>query len=510
MSNLFNSVQFKKPKQNKFNLSHERKMTYKMGAIVPTLLHEVMPGDKFKVNQEYLIRMQPLLAPIYHRLRVKTDFFYVPYRLIWDEFDKFISGGELGNDNPIAPHFLVDEGLKTYFQKGSLADYFGIPPITGTINQIAKISSLPFRAYALIYNEYYRDENLITKLIIPKTSGQESFAGANMNALTTLRMRAWEKDYFTSALPWAQKGGEVNIPTDIQLANAEATFGTPEQPAADGNVTTLGGLVKDSAGNNLLLKTIESLGITINNLRTSARLQEWLEKNARAGSRLAEFILAHFGVVSDDLRLGRPQYLGGHSNPISISEVLSTFQAADDQGDPIGFPQGQMAGHAISAGAGAGFKGYFKEHGLVFGLTTVLPKTGYNQGIPRMFSRFDKFDYPFPTFAHLGEQEVKLRELYFNPNVSTNEGEETFGYQSRYADWKFQPNTTHGDFRDNLAFWHMDRIFSSKPVLNESFVTSNPTNRIFNVQDQTDQVLCNVYNSVSVIRSLPYFSNPKL
>lgn len=506
---IFNQVQFGKPKQNKFDLSHERKMTFDMGTIIPTMIQEVMPGDKFKANQEYLIRLQPLLAPIYHRVRVKTDFFFVPYRLVWNEWDKFISGGELGTDNPIQPHEFFNDANKGSWNVSSLADYFGIRPNTGqTIAQNFQISMLPFRAYTLIYNEYYRDQNLIMPAQVEKTSG--IVTGSEFASITQLRKRAWEKDYFTSALPWAQKGGAVNLPTDITLKAALASK-TDGDPATGGDIKITGSNVQSSTNENLWLDTIESLGITINNLRTSARLQEWLEKNARAGSRLAEFILAHFGVVSDDLRLGRPQYLGGHSNPISISEVLSTFQGIDGgTGEPTGWPQGQMTGHGVSAGAGAGFKGYFKEHGLIFGLTTVLPKTGYMQGIPRLFNRFNKFDFPFPTFAHLGEQEVYLRELYADYGAGAPDGGEVFGYQSRYADWKFQSNTTHGEFRTSQIYWHMDRDFASKPVLNESFVTSDPTSRIFNAQDAGQAILCNVYNNINVVRSLPYFSNPTL
>lgn len=510
MKNIFNAVQFKKPKQNKFDMSHEKKISFKPGYMIPSYVQEVIPGDKFRVNQEMLLRMQPLLAPIFHRVRIQTDFFYVPYRLIWDEFDDFITGGEDGLQAPVAPFLNINTANLSWFAKGGLGDYLGIPTTEGlaSIAQVAKISALPFRAYQLIWDEYYRDQNLQTKMDCPKTSGDQN---ANIDKHLPMHKRAWEKDYFTSALPFAQKGPPVNIPTvanykdqaTVTQAGAPTAIGAHlETQGALGNLGLVGSAIATG------IENLESIGITINDLRTSARLQEWLEKNARAGSRLAEFILAHFGTATDDLRIGRPQYLGGHNSPIVISEVLSSFQQADD----AGYPQGNMTGHGIGAASGAGFNARFKEHGFVMGICSVLPRTTYQQGIPKMFQRFDKFDYPFPSFAHLGEQEIKLGELYHDyASAVTGEANTTFGYQSRYADWKYIPSTVHGDFRDTLAFWQWGRIFNAKPQLNASFVQSDPDARIFAVTDQEeDQLLAQIYNRVDVIRSLPYFSNPKL
>lgn len=504
MKNIFSSVQFSKPKQNKFDLSHERKMSFKAGQLIPTMIQEVIPGDKFRVTQEMMLRMQPMLAPIFHRVRVQTDFFYVPYRLVWDNFDKFITGGEDGRDATVSPYFSIDQAAVTagVCAKGTLWDYLGLPTIEAneTMADAIGISALQFRAYQLIYNEYYRDQNLVTPKSVSTADGLDQITSQSLNK------RAWEKDYFTSALPFAQKGDPIIVPGNAtymdqsQVLNAASGAGQVGALAGGTN----GNL--EAAGVGARIENVEGIGITINDLRTSARLQEWLEKNARAGSRLAEFVLAHFGVTTDDLRIGRPQYLGGHNNPVVISEVLSSYQQADD----AGYPQGNMTGHGISAGSGAGFKGTFKEHGFVFGIMSVLPRTTYQQGIPKMFTRFDKFDYPFPTFAHLGEQEVKLKELYFDP-AQTTSNENTFGYQSRYADWKYQPSTVHGDFRDTLAHWHWGRVFNAAPALNGNFVTSDPDKRIFAVTTQEeDELLCQVYNRIDVVRSLPYFSNPKL
>lgn len=508
MKNIFNAVQFGKPKRNKFDLSHERKMSFKMGQLIPMFFEEVLPGDSFRVSSEMLLRLQPLLAPIMHRVRVQTDFFYVPNRLVWDNWDKFISGGEDGTDMPVPPYMATGAGWEGYFSKGKLSDFLGLPVADSTVPMVStpQFSALPFRAYHLIYNEYYRDQNLTPKVIFSKGDGR--VPDPDMDALANIRNRAWEKDYFTSCLPWAQKGGSVSIPNTQNFkepATAEEVSGAPLSASA--LTVNAAGEVRAGAGGTerVVLDTLESIGISINDLRTSNRLQEWLEKNARAGSRLAEFILAHFGVMSDDLRLGRPQYLGGHTNPVVISEVLSSYQNADD----TGYPQGNMSGHGISTGGNAGFKGQFKEHGFVFGIMSVLPRTAYQQGVPKTFLRKDKFDYAFPSFAHLGEQAVDIREIY--QDYLAEQGDVTFGYQSRYAEYKYKASSVHGDFRSNLAFWHMGRIFGSTPQLNDSFVTSNPDKRVFAVTTQDeDELLCQIYNRVDALRVLPYFSNPTL
>ncbi|AXH76193.1 MAG: major capsid protein [Microviridae sp.] len=508
---LFNEVQFFKPKKNKFDLSHEKKMTLKMGTITPILIQEVIPGDQFRINTEMLMRMQPMLAPIMHRVRIKTDYFFVPNRLVWDNWQKFITGGEDGLSNNVAPFISLNETTKGYFPKGGLADFFEVPPISdvAAVTADQKISALPFRAYQLIYNEFYRDQNLITEIPINKGDGAELYA--DYPALLSLRKRAWEKDYFTSALPFAQKGGPVSLPIDPQvnykpISDVKLQNGTTP---TDGDLLSVtGGVSVDALGARIEnIESITNATTTINDLRVAVRLQEWLEKNARAGSRYIESILAHFGVRSSDARLQRPEYLGGASNPMVISEVLSTYA----QEDGSGLPQGNMTGHGISAGNVPGFKRNFEEHGFIIGLMTILPKTAYQQGLPKQLLKFDKLEYAWPLFAQLGEQEVKQMEIYFDAGAANAVNEGTFGYQSRLAEYKFRTGTVHGDFRDSLAFWHMGRIFASNPALNESFINADPTKRIFAVEDPAeDEILCQLYNSVSAMRPLPYFNNPTL
>jgi hypothetical protein len=477
-----------------------------MGNLVPIMVQEVVPGDKFKVNTELMLRLQPLVAPIYHRLKVKTEFFFVPNRLVYSKWQEFITGGDTGVSTEEAPYIQVSSGWEVpYLAKGSLADYMGIPPFDPTsMAAPLKINALPFRAYQLIYNEYYRDQNLQQAVPVTQTGGMET----NPYGMLTMQKCAWEKDYFTSCLPWAQKSGQpVNVPTTVnykpQTIQIDTLTGLPVAGQPTANAL---GEFEVSTQTDVRFENLQDIGITINDLRTSARVQEWLEKTARAGSRYIETILSFFGVMSSDARLQRPEYLGGSTQPIVVSEVLSTFQAGDD----TGYPQGNMTGHGISAGNVNGFSRGFEEHGFIIGLMRVLPTTAYQQGINKMFSRFDKFDYYWPTFAQLGEQEVKVQELYYDKAASAV-NEETFGYQSRYADYKFQPSTVHGDFRDNLDFWHMGRIFTAKPNLNTNFITADPTKRVFAVTAQEeDEILCQVYHRVDALRPMPYFNNPTL
>lgn len=514
--NIFSSVQFRKPKKSKFDLSHERKMSMKMGTLTPFLCMEVMPGDSFRVNTEMLMRLQPLIAPMMHRVKVKTDFFFVPNRLVWDNWQKFITAGDKGTDAPVHPFINIGDVNKNILTKGELADFLGLPAVDQTTAWAGslKVSALPFRAYSLIWDEYYRDQNLQDPSGFNKGDGEMS--GAEIDRIMWLRKRAWEKDYFTSALPWAQKGGAVSSPISGEIVAGSLRTGDVRDDGTgnlvSGDLSANTGVLKAGGTTTAYLDVIgegdiEGAGLDINELRRSVRIQEWLEKNARAGSRYIESILSHFGVLSSDARLQRPEYLGGGQNPIVISEVLSTYQQADD----TGYPQGTMSGHGIGTGNIHGFKRSFEEHGFIFGIMTVLPRTAYQQGVPKDFTRFDKFDYAWPSFAQLGEQAVINKELYFDPTDVTGYNEQTFGYQARYAEYKYKPSSVHGDFRDNLAFWHMGRIFANKPALNSSFITADPTKRVFAVETQTeDEILCQLYNRVDAVRPLPYFNSPTL
>ncbi len=244
---------------------------------------------------------------------------------------------------------------------------------------------------------------------------------------------------------------------------------------------------------------------SINDLRQAFRLQEWLEKNARGGSRYIEVIKSHFGVTSSDARLQRPEYLGGGKSPVSISEVLQTSETGVASTDPT--PQGNMAGHGVNVGGGNNFSYYAQEHGYIIGLMSIQPKTAYFQGIPKHFKKFDKFDFYFPSFAHLGEQPIYNYELYA---TGTSQDDDTFGYTPRYAEYKHMHSSVHGEFKDTLLFWHMARKFDTLPALNEDFINCEPTKRIFAVELQSaETIYAHVFHDLKATRLMPYFGTPK-
>lgn len=523
MAKIFQTLPINRPKSNVFDLSHERKMSMNMGDLVPCMVQEVIPGDKFRVTMEHLIRFQPLLSPMMHRVNVYTHFFFVPHRIVWNEFEKFITGGEDGKQLPVFPHIrqvLANATAKNLMGVGSLADYIGVPVSNySAADPISmQVSALPFRAYQLIYNEYYRDQNLTPAIPFSKASGIMS--GAELDEILPLRKRAWEKDYFTSSLPWAQRGDQLTIPLSgeapITTDGSQTTFkikssGLP--PSDDGISTIMSKLANTTDGdlmfNNTGLETDLSnvSSSTINELRQAFQIQKWLERSARSGSRYIEQILAHFGVQSSDARLQRPEYLGGGKTPVVISEVLQTSATEVDS------PQGTMVGHGISVGNSNTFKKSFEEHGYVIGIMSVLPRTSYQNGLPRHLQKFDKFDYYWPEFAHIGEQDVYKNEIFndFNsfPDDSGSTNHQTFGYQARYAEYRYAPDSVHGDFLTNLDFWHMGRKFTSVPPLNTSFVTSDPTHRVFAVTDPTEhKLLVQTYVNFQAIRPIAKYGEP--
>uniref|UniRef100_A0AAU8B3G2 Major capsid protein n=1 Tax=Dulem virus 107 TaxID=3145584 RepID=A0AAU8B3G2_9VIRU len=552
MANIFNSIRLKRPKRNVFNLSYENKLTMNMGELVPIMCMPIVPGDKFRVNTEALVRLAPLVAPMMHRVNVYTHYFFVPNRLVWNEWEDFITKGIDGENAPVLPCFDLGtswpSNVRNQVVNGSLWDYLGLPSarsIGGVIvvedaNGVDyptgfRVSSLPFRAYQLIYNEYYRDQNLTESVDIPLKSGIEN-SWDDIKLLLTLRRRAWEKDYFTSALPWLQRGPEVTVPLNgghsgINVYYQGAGVSAQQWKDADGRAWTgsvtydgtfiakpgdstglnaqfvgtqqLGNRAPELDPNGTLKVDLDEAGVSIQDLRTSNALQRWFERNARGGSRYIEQILAHFGVRSSDARLQRPQFLGGGKMPIAVSEVLQTSSTDATS------PQANMAGHGISAGVNNGFKHYFEEHGYVIGLMSIMPRTGYQQGVPRDFTKFDNMDFYFPEFAHLSEQEIKNKEIYVSSDSTYNEG--TFGYTPRYAEYKYHESEAHGDFRGNMAFWHLNRIFTDKPNLNTTFVECNPSNRVFATsQTQDDKFWIQIYQDVKALRLMPKYGTPML
>lgn len=558
MANIFNSIRMKRPKRNAFNLSYESKLTLNMGELVPIMVMPVVPGDKFRVRNESMVRLAPLVAPMMHRVNVFTHYFFVPNRLVWNAWEDFITKGVDGEDVPIFPTVdfgNFDDSLITHslnvagaYNDGSLWDYLGLPSLKsiGNINNdkaspnsVAaprdfKVSALPFRAYQLIYNEYYRDQNLTDPIDFSLGSG--SISGNELYNVIGFRKRAWEKDYFSSALPWLQRGPEVSVPiqgtgqnVDVILDNSDdkrQRYVDSQGRVIPGSYTGAAQMVRDSDENSVgmygigaigenqnaywnldpngsLKVNVDELGVNINDLRTSNALQRWFERNARGGSRYIEQILSHFGVRSSDARLQRPQFLGGSRVPVQVSEVLQTSSTDETS------PQANMAGHGIVYSNQNGFKHYFEEHGYVIGIMSIIPRTGYQQGVPRDFFKFDNMDFYFPEFAHLSEQEIKNQELYLTNNPTYNEG--TFGYTPRYAEYKYKASEAHGDFRGNLAFWHLNRIFDDQPNLNTTFVECNPSNRVFATsQTDDDKFWIQMYQDVRALRLMPKYGTPML
>lgn len=540
MANIFNSVKLKRPKRNVFNLSYESKLTVNAGELVPIMCKPVVPGDKFRVNTEMLVRLAPLVAPMMHRVNVFTHYFFVPNRLVWNQWEDFITKGVDGTDTPAFPTLKLPTTVDTanghrFFGDSSLWDYLGLP----SLNQIGnatfqtrspngvkapvgyEVSALPFRDYLLIYNEYYRDQNLTSEIEFSRDGG--STEAITTNPLLMLRRRAWEKDYFTSALPWVQRGPEVTVPVsgaggsmDVELKSnaADQYFVSSSNSRPTGKLEVVNGVLfatHESSGTsvgaylspNNFQVNVDEMGVSINDLRTSNALQRWFERNARSGSRYIEQILSHFGVRSSDARLQRPQFLGGGRVPVSVSEVLQTSSTDETS------PQANMAGHGISASVNHGFTRYFEEHGYIIGIMSVMPRTGYQQGVPRDFRKFDNMDFYFPEFAHLGEQEIKNEELYLNQYDADNSG--TFGYTPRYAEYKYSLNEAHGDFRGNMAFWHLNRIFTEKPNLNTTFVECNPSNRVFaTAETSDDKYWIQLYQDVKALRLMPKYGTPML
>ncbi len=507
--NLFNSIKLMKPKKNVFDLTHDVKLSCDMGNLVPIMTLEAVPGDKFNLSAEALVRFAPMTAPVMHRMDVSMHYFFVPNRILWPNWEKFITDA---NSGIVAPYLNTNVLEPQYDGSGygRFADYMGIPTPANN-SQNAQINALPFAAYQAIYNEYYRDQNLVPPVDYKLVDGNNGSTG--YGKWFTMRKRAWEHDYFTASLPFAQKGSAVDIPlgsitlppTRIEgVGGADVVSVTGTYPVDPAPLVLQPGLYTDQ-------QQADVEPTTINDLRRAFRLQEWLEKNARGGTRYVESILTHFGVKSSDARLQRPEYITGTKTPVVISEVLNTtgsFEAGDPS-SPTSNPQGTMAGHGISVTSGKGGSYYCEEHGYIIGIMSVMPKTAYQQGIPRTYLKLDTLDYFWPTFANIGEQEVKQQEIY----AYTASAENTFGYVPRYSEYKYMPSRVAGEFRTTLDYWHLGRIFATEPALNQTFVECAPANtkRIFAVTDEnTDSLYCHVLNKVKAIRPMPKYGTPMI
>lgn len=470
-------------KRSKFSLSYTKLLSCDMGELIPCGLLEVLPGDSIQASTAALLRCSPMLAPVMHPVHVRIHHWFVPHRLVWANWEAFITGGPDGNNASVFPTIVIGGGSGAAV--GSLADYLGVP--TG-VNNI-EVSALPFRGYDLIWNEWYRDQDLQTPLVVSTADG--------VDTTTSLALQncAWEKDYFTSSRPWEQKGPTVTIP-----------LGTTAPVKGLGAVGTLAGITAGltaressplpnrvygqaatqfQSPNGIVMEVDTNVGatakplvytdltgasaITVNNLRQALAIQRFEEARARYGSRYTEYLRA-LGVRSSDARLQRPEYLGGGRQTIQFSEVLQTGPGTD--------PVGDLKGHGIAALRSNRFRRFFEEHGYVFSFISVKPKTIYANGLFRTWNRRTKTDFWQRELQHIGQQAVLNKEVYAG-HASPNG---TFGYQDRYDEYRRMESSIAGEFRTStLDFWHMARIFASAPALNSSFVTCVPTERSFAV-----------------------------
>jgi len=482
-------------KRSKHSLSNYKLLTMNMGDLVPVGLQEVLPGDTIQQATSALIRVSPLLAPVMHPVHVRIHHWYVPHRLVWEDFEKFITGGPDGNDASVLPLTTVNPSV------GSLADYLGIP--TGTSQAV---SALPFRGYAKIWNEWYRDQDLQTALTVDEGSGPDSTTNTSLQAI------CWEKDYFTSARPWEQKGTQITIPLGTSApvkGFGKSNLNIQDPNAAvyetDGtNPTYANASMVDNAANRIWYAKQTGAGYpdvtadlssataaSIIELREALALQRYQEARARYGSRYTEY-LRYLGVKSSDSRLQRPEYLGGGKQTIQFSEVLQTGVTTDGD-DTEGV--GNLKGHGIGALRSNRYRRFFEEHGYVFTFMSVKPKTIYSQGLPRHWSRATKEDFWQRELQHIGQQAIKNKEIYAAHATPTGD----FGYQDRYDEYRRTESTIAGEFRSTLDFWHMARIFSSDPALNASFVAANPTPRIY-ASTSTDQLYVMANHSIQARR----------
>lgn len=512
-SNVFQKVRYKAPSRSRFDLSYDHKLSMDMGQLIPTMWKECMPGDVWKCSQVSQIKFAPMIAPIMHPIMQYSHTFFVPFRLLWGTWEKFITHDNSGVI-PVHPYITVSSANQLLM---NLLDPLGVPFFDIATDPV-NISAMIPAAYNLIWQEYYRDQNLQQPLVDPQefmlVDGDNTSFFSNLPA-GNIRYRAWMHDYFTSCLPFAQKGVQVSLPVDI--GDLKVFYNTDP---GDGPTTLTGSPTNivvppnttdntDVAADGLYAQGGGVTSSTINDLRSAWQLQRWLEKNARAGSRYTEVLRSHFAVRPEDYRLQRPEYVYGSSAPVIISEVLNTSGGFDgvDPDIPTSPPQGNMSGHGQSVNASR--QGFYKarEHGVLMTITSVMPLTAYQQGLERAWSKEDQFDYAWPEFANLGEQEVLNKEIWIDGNDLAQNG--TFGYQSRYAEMKYSSSRVTGDFKNSLNFWHMGRIFESAPALDAPFVVSNPTKRIFAVTDDVvNHLYVHVLNRLSVLRALPYYGTP--
>lgn len=515
MTRAFSHTGRLKPGKTVFDLSYEVKTTCDMGYLIPMFREMCNPGSHYKFGNQIIVRFTPLVAPVLHEVNVAVHYFFVPYRILDQNWEDFISGGADGQNDYALPRWNP-----TNYAPGSLWDYFGFPTNLSVSPTNGVANSLPLaylkRAYNLIWNEFYRDENLQAKVDINQD---------------ILLKRNWEKDYFTSSLPFQQRGIAPALPvsgttfaqflggiqkglkggtadfTDanyIRFNNSNPAATAITIPQYTDYQTTVPEIQRWF--NNNVVDFSHAATFDVSDLRLAFQLQKWQERNARGGVRYTELLRSHFGVSPRDDRLQRPEYCGGSKSPIIFSEVLQTSESGST-------PQANMAGHGISVQDSYCGNYFAQEFGILIGLMSVMPRTNYQQGINRKFSQVTRFDFYWPEFSNLSEMAIKNREIFFSPNDEPW-NDDIFGFQAIYDEYRYNPNLTTGHMRSGASgysydYWTLSRYFESRPFLNSDFVTCNPSKRIFAVQDEHGLIV-SFANLVKGVLPMPIISEPGL
>ena len=495
--------------RSSFNRSHGLKTTFDADFLVPILVDDIIPGDTFNVDVHHFARVgSPLINPLMDNLYLETFFFFVPYRLVWDNWEKFMGAQENPSDSidytipalGTAPQDLTPLSLETL-----LTDYMGLPHRTVDLSDV---SSLPFRAYNLIWDEWFRDQNLQDSSPNPTDDGPDDLS------VFDLRKRGKRHDYFTSCLPWPQKGDAVSLPLG-QNVPVFADGASPDlitvlddggvermMNSSQATVTITASPTGSSAP--LTADLSQATAATINDLRLAFQTQRLLERDARSGTRYVEQIAAHFGVTVPDFRLQRPEFLGGGSSVISANPVANTS-------DTTGRAQASLAAYGTSSGT-HGFTKSFVEHGVLIGLANVRGDITYSQGIERMWFKKTRFEYYYPVLAQIGEQAVLNKEIYYSNASPTDEN--VFGYQERYAEYRYKPSRLTGLFRPDNALsldnWHLSEDFAALPTLGSSFIQSNtgaPMDRALAIPSEP-HIIADFYFDMKCARPMPLYGVP--